>query len=154
MKKIIACLIVLFPLTGIKAQSNFFKDTAMPAKKVTVIKDARLDILAKKEAEFNEIIANGPRTTQGYRLMILSTNDRTMAMNVRSQLLQRYPDQKVYMSFQPPYIKLKFGNFLEKAEADDYRKEMVRSKLVSSNIYLVPELIEIKGDKLKDKEIL
>ena len=87
-------------------------DTTFSPGKVAIFKDGRLDILARKEAEFNEAIANGPRTAQGYRLMLLSTSDRAMAMNLRAQLLQRYPEQKVYMSFQPPYIKVKFGNFL------------------------------------------
>jgi hypothetical protein len=43
---------------------------------------------------------------------------------------------------------------LEKSEADQYKKEITSNKLVSTNIYLVPEIIEIKPDKNKDKEIL
>jgi hypothetical protein len=117
-----------------------------------VIKDARLDLFAKKEIEYNEALALGPRTAKGYRLMLLSTNDRKLAMNVRAQLLQHFPEQKVYMSFQPPNIKLKFGNFLEKDDAEKYKKEIVKQKLVSTNIYVVPELIEVKPDKNKDKE--
>ena len=130
------------------------KDSSSPVGKVSVYKDSRLDILAKKEAEFNEAIALGPKFAKGYRLMVLNTNDRSRAMNLRGNLLQKFPEQKVYMSFQPPYIKLKFGNFLEKSEADEYKKEITRSKLVKTNIYLVPEIIEIKPDKNKDKEML
>ena len=130
------------------------KDSGLPVGKVSVFKDSRLDILAKKEAEFNEAIALGPKFAKGYRLMLLNTNDRSRAMNLRGNLLQKFPEQKVYMSFQPPYIKLKFGNFLEKAEADEYKKVITRSKLVATNIYLVPDIIEIKPDKNKDKEML
>lgn len=130
------------------------KDSSSPVGKVSVFKDSRLDILAKKEAEFNEAIALGPKFAKGYRLMVLNTNDRSRAMNLRGNLLQKFPKQKVYMSFQPPYIKLKFGNFLEKAEADEYKKEITRSKLVKTNIYLVPDIIEIRPDKNKDKEML
>jgi hypothetical protein len=54
------------------------------------------------------------------------------------------------MSFQPPYIKLRFGNFLERADAEKYKKEIISSKLVTNNIYLLPETIEIKPDKDKD----
>ena len=125
----------------------------MPGK-IMVIKDSRIDLLAKKEAEFNEALALGPRIGKGFRLMVLSTNDRAQAMKVRSTLLQQFPDQKVYMSFQPPYIKLKFGNFVERSEADQYRKDISNAKLVSTNIYIVPENIEIKPDKNKEKEIL
>jgi SPOR domain len=120
---------------------------------VTIHKDKRLDELVRKEASFNEVfIATNARIAKGYRLMLLSTNDRALAMKVRTQLLQRYPDQKVYMSFQPPYIKLKFGNFIEKEEAESYRKEIIKNKLVTTNVYLLPETIEVKPDKNKDKE--
>ena len=119
---------------------------------VKVIKDDRLDQFAKKEIEYNEAMALGPKTAKGYRLMLLSTNDRNLAMNIRAQLLQKFPDQKVYMSFQPPNIKLKFGNFVEKEEAEKYKKEIAKQQIVTNNIYLVPELVEVKVDKTKENE--
>ena len=149
---ILACSLLCLA-AGTKAQQAGLKDSFDIPGKVTVYKDYRLDLLAKKEAEFNEALANAARTTRGYRLMLLSTNDRTQAMNLRAKLLQRFPEQKVYMSFQPPYIKIKFGNFLDKAEADSYRDEIARSNFVSTNIYVLPENIEVKADKLKEKEI-
>lgn len=116
-----------------------------------IIKDQRLDLLAKKEAVYYEaLVAAGNRTAKGYRLMVLNTNDRNLALSVRSKLLQVYPDQKVYMSFQPPYIKLKFGNFPEKADAEKMRKEIQSRQLVTGNIYLVPETIEVKPEKNKE----
>lgn len=121
--------------------------------KITVIKDPRLNELSRKEATFNEeASAAAGKSSKGYRLMILNSNDRPLVMQVRSQLLQRYPEQKVYMSFQPPFIKLKFGNFVEKDEADRYKKEILRDKIVTGNIYVLPETIEIKPDKNKEKE--
>jgi hypothetical protein len=154
MKKIIFVSILFLNAAFTKAQTVIQKDTAAPTGKVIIYKDSRLDILAKKEAEFNEALALGPKSAKGYRLMVLSTNDREKAMSLRARLLQRFPEQKVYMSFQPPYIKLKFGNFLEKSEADQYKKDIMDNKLVTTNIYLVPEIIEIKPDKNKEKEIL
>ena len=154
MKKIYFVLIVLASAASTLAQTISPKDTSINSGKVTVFKDSRLDILAKKEAEFNDALALGPKSARGYRLMVLSTNDRAQAMNLRARLLQRFPEQKVYMSFQPPYIKLKFGNFLEKTEADQYKKEITNSTLVTTNIYLVPEIIEVKPDKNKEKEVL
>jgi hypothetical protein len=143
--------LIFILLCSTKAQNIPQPDSALAMGKVTVFKDSRLDILAKKEAEFNVL---GTKSAKGYRLMLLSTSDRELAMNLRARLLQRFPEQKVYMSFQPPYIKLKFGNFLEKEEADQYKKDIISYKLVTTNIYLVPEVIEIKPDKNKEKEIL
>ena len=154
MKQITILSILFLSAGGIMAQTNGSKDSSVTTGKVTVFKDSRLDLLAKIEADFNEAIALGPKAAKGYRLMLLSTNDRAEAMNLRGKLLQRFPEQKVYMSFQPPYIKLKFGNFLEKTEADQYKKEITNNQMVTTNIYLVPEIIEIKPDKNKEKEIL
>jgi CRISPR/Cas system-associated protein Cas5 (RAMP superfamily) len=152
MKRIVLICLIGILVNKATAQSNRnAADSTPPAGKVTIIKDSRLDDLAKIEADFNDdIIAKSKTTAKGYRLMLLSTNDRTLAMKVRTQLLQRYPEQKVYMSFQPPYIKLKFGNFLDKEEAEDYRKEIMKNKMVASNIYLSAERIEVKPDKNND----
>ena len=152
MKKIVLLYLIVLLVDNATAQNTLNTvDSTRPAGKVTIIKDSRLDELAKIEAAFNEDMAAKAKTTaKGYRLMLLSTNDRILAMKVRTQLLQRYPEQKVYMSFQPPYIKLKFGNFLDKEEAEDYRNEILKSKLVTSNIYLSAETIEVKPDKNKD----
>ena len=154
MKKFFSISVFFLSAVILRAQVVTTKDSAVPAGRVSVIKDSRLDILAKKEAEFNEALALGPKSAKGYRLMVLSTNDRNEAMNLRARLLQRFPEQKVYMSFQPPYIKLKFGNFLEKKEADQYKREININKMVTTNIYLVPEIIEIKPDKNREKDSL
>lgn len=148
MKKFYALLLPVFFILQAKGQVTDTTNTG----KITVFKDSRLDVLAKKEAAFNEVNGSllGPRSARGYRLMLLSTSNRPAAMKVRAELLQRFPEQKVYMSFQPPYIKLRFGNFLERADAEKYKKEIISSKLVTNNIYLLPETIEIKPDKDKD----
>jgi len=116
---------------------------------VVVNRDPRLDLLARKEAELNTM---GLRSAKGYRLLVLSSNDREKVMSVRAKLLQQYPEQKVYMTFQAPYIKLKFGNFAEKPEAEKYRDLIARQRIVTTNVYVVPEVVEVKPDKLKEKE--
>lgn len=150
MKKI--AFLLLLSLAGKSGFSQTSTTDSLPQGTVTVIKDNRLDVLAKKELAYNESLNSGLRSGKGYRLMLLSTNDRTVAMNLRSKLLQYYPDQKVYMTFQLPYIKVKFGNFPEKEEADRIKKEILKNKLVTSTIYVVQELIEIKPDPNKEKE--
>lgn len=127
-------------------------DTAIEKGKITVYKDARLNILATKQAAVTGNGPLGPRSAKGYRLMIINTNDRDLAMKIRSQLLQRFPEQKIYMSFKPPYIQLKFGNFVEKEEADRYKTNIKRSGIVSTNIYAVPEVVEVKPQKEGEKD--
>ncbi|MEO7524308.1 MAG: SPOR domain-containing protein [Ferruginibacter sp.] len=116
---------------------------------IKVSKDDRIDMLGKKMAEYNESLALKIRMERGYRLTLLNTIDRTLAIQVRSKLLQQFPDQNVYMTFQSPYIKLKFGDFLEREDADKMRKQIIESRIIPGNIYIVPEMVEVKPDKSK-----
>lgn len=124
-----------------KAQSDSSMGTAV------VIKDSRIDVLGRKMADYNEGLAMNIRSGKGYRLMVISTNDRDKAMQVRSQLYQLFPDQKQYMSYQMPNIKIKFGNFADKDAAEKAKKQIIAQKLVTGNIYVLSETIEIKPEK-------
>lgn len=149
--RILLIILLLIGFTTLNAQTTFRKDTVAHGK-ATVLYDNRLDELIKKEAAYNELLANSTRAGRGYRLMVMSSNDQAQIMKVRSLLLQKFPGQKVYMSFQPPYIKLRFGNFTDKQEAEHYRNEILKQKLVNNNVYVVPDTIEVKPDKNKEKE--
>ena len=51
------------------------------------------------------------------------------------------------MWFANPYIKIKFGNFKTKEEADPYKKQI--SKILNgATIYYLPETIEVKPIKI------
>ena len=150
-------LVIIAAFLSVETKAQTITDSAITGT-ATVIKDPRIDILGKKMAEYNASLGtvtytNGLTSAKGYRLMVISTNDREYAMKVRAQLYQMFPDQKLYMSYQTPNIKVKFGNFLEKAEAEKARKQIILAKLVTGNIYLLPETIEVKPPKEeKEKE--
>ena len=154
MKRMFFILALIISSVKINAQSSLIKDTTLVNGNLTIVMDSRLELLAKKEAEINEAIANGPKFAKGYRLMVLNTTNRTEAMSLRAKLLQLFPEQKIYMTFQPPHIKVKLGNFLEKNEAEEYIKEVNQNKLVTTEVYLLSEMIEIKTEKNKEKEFL
>jgi hypothetical protein len=119
---------------------------------VVVFKDYRLDILANKETELNTAYLKlQARTTQGFRLMVLNTSDKNYAFKVRAELLQKFPEQKPYMWFANPYIRIKFGNFRTKDEAEPYRKE-ISKMLDGATIYLIPETIEVDPGKNFDPD--
>lgn len=127
-------------------------DTSLSENKVIIHKDSRLDVLADKQAEINALTAKlNARSAMGYRLQVLSTNDRELAMKTKTQLMQRFPEQKTYMFFQLPYVKLRFGNFKTKQEADVYKKQISRM-LGDASIYYISERIEVKPEKEKEDE--
>ncbi|MDQ2862333.1 MAG: hypothetical protein M3R50_01560 [Bacteroidota bacterium] len=115
--------------------------------RVVVHQDFRMDILAKREADINTAILKAQaRIGKGFRLMILNTYDRAFAMKIRGELLEKYPEQKTYMWFTNPYIRIKFGNFKTREDALPYQKQI--SKMMDgATIYYIPETIEVKQDK-------
>ena len=120
---------------------------SLDENKVIVFKDYRLDILARKEEELNTaILKTEARLAKGYRLMVLNTSDKDYAFKVRAELLQKFPEQKPYMWFANPYIRIKFGNFRTKEEADVYKKQ-ISKMLNGATIYYLPETIEVVPDK-------
>ena len=141
MKRIFIALLAITTVNA-KAQTD-----SLSKGSVIVHADYRLQILGRKEAELNGSFAKKmERSAIGYRLKILSTDDKEMAFKTRTQLLQKFPEQKVYMYFQAPYVKLKFGNFRTKQEAESYKKQI--SKMLGGiSIYLLNERVEVKPEK-------
>ena len=140
--KYLLLIVVIISLKA-SAQSN---DTLSANIPVIIHKDPRIDILEKKQLELNSnYLKVLSRSAMGYRLQVLSTNDRNLAMKTRSDLLQKFPEQKNYMIYQAPYVKLQFGNFRTKSDAEIYRKQ-ISKMLNGASIYLIEQRIEIKGE--------
>ncbi len=116
---------------------------AQIGKSVHVKRDPRVDKLVEKQIEINHLSAQGRIVIgQGYRLLVVSTNKRDQAMEVRSVLLKEYPDHKTYMSYQAPNFKVHFGNFKTYRDADKIRMEM--SRFISTTILIIPSKIELR----------
>ncbi len=153
MKTIFLLAITIGSIKNIHAQA--VKDSSTGGTAVAV-RDSRVDVLGQKLAAHNAAnhagSALGPTSASGYRLMVVSTSDRDLAMKVRTQLFQFFPDQKLYMSYQMPNIKIEFGNFLERSDAEKVKKQIVARKIVSNNIYVLSRTIEIKPEKKDSTE--
>ena len=143
MNKFFFCFFFLFKM-GFSSIAQIDVEDSVASSKNIIHKDSRIDVLGKKMAEYNEGLALKVQMVNGYRLMLLNTTDREAAMKLRTILLQQYPEHKLYLSFLAPYIKLKMGNFTDKAEAEKMQKELQALKIVTGNIYLVNEKIELK----------
>jgi len=144
-------LFFLILVINFSSKAQTLPSDSMQYAKVIIKKDKRIDVLGEKMYAYNAGLAKSILSARGYRLMVLSSNDRNLAMKLRSSLLQQYPEHKVYMVYQNPFIKLKMGNFVEKTEAENFRKQLVRQGIVPGNIYLLSEMVEIKP--VPDEEI-
>jgi hypothetical protein len=137
-------------VTGSTAQV-FITDTTANGNSF-IHKDERIDLLGVKMTEYYESLSKKIQLTDGFRLLVVNTSDRALAMQIRSELIKAYPDQKLYMSFLAPNIKIKIGNFIEREEAQKFRDLLVKSNLISGNIYVIPEKVELKSNAKKTEE--
>ncbi|RZL40692.1 MAG: SPOR domain-containing protein [Pedobacter sp.] len=156
MKKLLSLFFLITASIAVHAQAGTSATPTIDSSKygtVVVNKDKRIDVLGEKMYAYNVALAKNIRSGRGFRLMLLSTNDRNVAMTLRSRLLQLYPEHKVYMAYQNPFIKLKLGNFVEKADAEKFKKLLMAQKLVTGNIYVLPETIEIKPSETDDEQL-
>lgn len=145
MKRILFLAVLLTAFNGLFAQ---LPNDTVAAPKVTVNKDPRIDLLAKAQVDINNAnIKIAARYVKGYRLFVLKSDDRNYAMKVRSYLLQNFPDEKVIMSYQAPFIKMKFGDFVDKDDAERVKNQIIKGGVVTGGIYIVPDTIEVKPDK-------
>jgi hypothetical protein len=137
--KILAVIVVLFVSVRVNAQMD-------STGTVVVHKDPRIDMLVKKQIDINEETTRDTRRTmQGYRIQVINSNDRNKVFAVKAKIYQTYPELKPYLMYQPPFYKLKVGNFKTKEEAEEYRKELSRD--FPTGVYVVRDIIEVKPDK-------
>ena len=113
---------------------------------VTIHKDPRLDLLIQKQVELNrEVYLENNRTGPGYRVLVINTNDRKKAMDVKSRLMTGFPEHKTYLIYQSPYFKVQIGNFREQKEAEALRRRI--SNIYPSGVIVVPATVEYKPEK-------
>lgn len=132
-------LLLIFILENASAQ----KDTS----RVEVVKDYRVDILLKKQAQINKVTGykNSRGEYKGFRIMVMNTNDRELAYRTRANILRYFPDYNVYMAYQTPYFKIKMGDFLKRADADRLRKEL--SVFFKQGTFVIQDIIKITPEE-------
>lgn len=146
-------LVAGISLLAVSATTNAQADTGGT---VTLIKDSRIDLLVKKQSNINRVavLKNSRGEYKGYRIMLLSTNNRELAYKTRADILRNYPDQNVYMAYQSPYFKLRMGDFLKREDAEKMKKEL--SSMFKQGLFVMQDIIHLKPEEeaklLKDEE--
>ncbi len=78
---------------------------------------------------------------QGWRIQIYNSSGkeaRDEANEYRNKFLSKYPNLRAYLVYQPPYFKIRVGDYLTKPDAFRLYKEILAEFPVS---YLVPDKI-------------
>jgi hypothetical protein len=141
--KLIGGILILFISLNATAQT----DTGS----VVVHKDPRIELLVKKQIEINEFTTrNARRSAPGFRIQVVSTNDRNKAFTAKSTIYQQFPELKAYLLYQSPFYKLKVGNFLKREDAEEYISAI--KQYFPSGVYIVRDVIEVNPEKNQELE--
>jgi hypothetical protein len=115
-------------------------------KSLHVTRDPRVDVLVDKQIALNgQAIKKRITIEQGFRLLIVSTNKRDLALETKARLMKKYPDQKSYMLYHSPNFKVQFGNFktYKDAKKAKYDLELEFGK----DLLIIPSKVEVRGEK-------
>ena len=139
---IVACLICAV----VQAQTDSLLAVSPSAGQVIINQDPRIESLINTHIAINK--ANTGKTS-GWRIQIYNSsgsNSRAQAQSVRSSFLAKYPNVGAYLIYQPPFFKIRVGDFRTKAEAYAFYKQLLSDFPVS---YLITD--KINYPKLLDK---
>ncbi|WP_018626691.1 SPOR domain-containing protein [Niabella aurantiaca] len=118
---------------------------------VAVYKDPRIDLLLKKQADVNNFStrnAAARRTAPGYRLLVISTNNKAEAIAARTKIYSNFPELKPYMWHQSPYFKVKAGNFTSRQEAQAYQKKL--AAFFPGGVFLMNDVVEVSPENNRE----
>ena len=144
MKSLFAIFLIAVSMTA-NSQDSTWKKNA-DSGSIVVHKDPRLDLLVKKQVQINEETSrDSRRVAKGFRLMVITTNNRDEAIAAKTKVYTYFPELKAYMWHQSPYYKLKVGNFKERKEAEDYQKRL--NIYFPKGVFIMSDRVEVKPDK-------
>jgi len=127
-------LITLFLGTGLMTSS------AWAQKKGSVEVNTDYNVRRALSA-YNQLMLEYPGM-DGFRIQIFFDSGNTSkqtAMSVKKTFETRFPDIKVYLSFEEPNYKVRVGNFRSKLDAEGCLKKIAPSY---PSAFVVPDFIE------------
>lgn len=104
--------------------------------KITIYQDADIHLLQNKFVKINN-----DGKIDGWRIQIYNSSGaeaKEKAKEIRSKFVNKYPEVKAYTVYQPPFFKLRVGDFRTKQDAYKFYSEIMRAYPAS---YMVPDKI-------------
>ena len=80
--------------------------------------------------------------TRGYRIQVMISQDENELITLKNNLEQSI-NHKIYIIFELPNYKLRIGNFINRKEAENIQKQILR--LGYRTAWVVPTMIEIEN---------
>jgi hypothetical protein len=80
-------------------------------------------------------------TVDGYRVLVVATDDMETANSVRADILAKIKRKEVYISFEPPFYKVKVGDFTDITEPNNLKFKL--NQLGYTEARVIKETINI-----------
>jgi len=107
--------------------------------KINIIQDYKVISLVNKHIKN----CKSETTIPGWRIQIYYSagkEAREEASEIRTKFLEKYPDLSAYLVWQPPYIKIRIGDFRSKQDAFAVYKYLFQEYPIS---YIIPDKINL-----------
>ena len=130
--------LILFLISNAFCQSDFIKPSDFndnPPKFPTVNLPSFSSDNDLKDISSNEEI----NLIKGYRVQIVISQNEQELQDVKIEI-EKSIDEQTYIIFELPNYKLRVGNFLNRKEAENFQKKIVR--LGYRTAWVVPTMIE------------
>lgn len=106
-----------------------------------VHQDGRVNLVIQKQIYINTLAA---RHIPGFRVQAIYTVNRAKALEVKSRLMELFPDYPTYISFEAPYFRVRIGDFRTRDDAGGLEKEV--SKYFSEGVFVARDIINVTAD--------
>jgi hypothetical protein len=122
--------------------------------KVILLKDIMENALIHQDSMIDRLIIDkrlgrqrGQQELNGFRVQVYSSNQQQVAKNEAISLQQDLKDKldyPIYIISEPPFWKVRIGNFLTREEANTYKEQLlVQYPNLYGSTYIVPDKITI-----------
>ena len=149
MKRIFCIVVCTFTLLHLSAQSMTQRDS-LPD--VTLITEVMQHAVIHQDTAITQLmrdkrlgIRRGQQEADGFRLQVYASNAQQTAKNealLLQQRLEETVDIPVYTLSEPPFWKVRLGNFRTRDEANAYKEIFLQSfPDLQGSTYVVPDKI-------------
>mgnify|MGYP002789734412 CR=1 FL=1 len=128
MKTLLITFCMLFLAFGAWAQQPAVRDSEPAAQ---VVKDS----VSRARRDSGKAL-NKPATLPGYRIQVFSGNNRSLAIQTRTEVLEKFPAYAAYLIYKQPSFRVRVGDFRTRAAAQELLAEL---KVLYPVSFIVPD---------------
>ncbi len=132
-------LLILFVIFAFSAKSQSLVEEVQQTKAgegvVTIHQEEGIDFLLQTQTEVNKRKGG----VDGYRIQLYSGSGpkgKRQALDVKTKFLEEFPDRNISTTYNPPFWRVRVGNYRHKHEALPLLSEL---KTLFPNCYIVKD---------------